>query len=371
MKIKDNSINLIADWILNSGIQSPVGGFFSWHNLGSREYSYLYSEITGYGITTLLFLYSVSGDNVYIKRAVEAADWIIKTSMHPCGGVRTRLYKDDSKANREYSFSGARIFSFDTGMVLYGMVSIYKATGKKKYLDASTKLAEFLLEKVQREDGSLSPIYDANIDEQIEPSDKWSSQSGAFHAKVSMGLADLFDATKKDIYKKAAIKICNNAISAQERSGRFITDRILKTTHVHPHSYAAEGLWYTGNSLKIADFTKSAKKAVEWSFKCVLTSGINELYNPISDSFSNFQRSDILAQTLRLGAICSMADSKIGLLRDLLLSYQFINNRSKQRGGFFYCRENRDINSWCSMFSLQALMLDQDRGLISNGFLLV
>lgn len=357
MKIKDSSTDLIADWILSSGIQSPAGGFFSWYDLDKRAHSYLYSEITGYGITTLLFLYSISGDKVYIKRAEKAADWIIKAAMHQCGGVRTRLYKDDKKADREYSFSGARIFSFDTGMVLYGMVNIYKVTGKKKYLDASVRLAEFLLDKVQRKDGSLAPIYDANIDEQIEPSDKWSNQSSGFHAKVSMGLAGLFNATQKSIYKNAAISLCNYAISTQHRSGRFITDRILKTTHIHPHSYAAEGLWYTGNSLKVPGFIKSAKKAVGWIFAHVSASGVNELYDPVEDSFNNFQRSDILAQVLRLGLFCCADSDKIDNLKDTLLSYQFTDTTTKHRGGFFYSKEKRDLNSWCSMFALQALAL--------------
>lgn len=371
MKDKDALINLMADWILNSGIQSKTGGFFSWYDLDKRTHSYLYSEITGYGITTLLFLHSVLGGKVYIKRAEKAADWIIKTAMHECGGVRTRLYKDDKKANKEYSFSGAKIFSFDTAMVLYGMVSIYKATGKKKYLDASIELAGFLLDKTQKEDGSLAPIYDANIDEQIEPSDKWSNQSSGFHAKASMGLVDLFNITQKSVYKDAALNLCNYAISTQDKSGRFITDRLSKTTHLHPHSYAAEGLWYTGNSLKIPSFMKSAKKATEWVFTNIKSSGINELYEPAAGSFNDFQRTDILAQTLRLGIIYSMDNSKMCLLKEILLSYQFLDDQSKQRGGFFYSRENKDINSWCSMFALQSLWLYDNKDFAHKEFLII
>ena len=58
--MKNNAILSAKDWLVNSGIQNTkgdeIGGFNAWYDLGANEYSYVYSEITGYGITTLLFL---------------------------------------------------------------------------------------------------------------------------------------------------------------------------------------------------------------------------------------------------------------------------------------------------------------------------
>ncbi|NQT96046.1 MAG: glycoside hydrolase family 88 protein [Candidatus Omnitrophica bacterium] len=355
----DKNLGLCKDWILNSGIQSEIGGFYSWYDLERKTYSYLYSEITGYGITTLLLLNSLYNKKLYVDRAEKAAAWIIKSAMHDCGGVRTRLYKDDKKADIGYSFSGARIFSFDTGIVLYGMANLYRVTDKKKYLNAALRLADFLLDKMQKEDGSLAPIYDANIDEVIEPSDKWSNQSGAFHAKVALGLVDLFKLTEDKRYKEAAIRLCEYAVSTQDKSGRFITNRAAKTTHIHPHSYATEGLWYTGTVFNIPGFISSAKKATEWTFVHVFSSGISELYEPSTERFNDFQRSDILAQALRLGIIFSFKN-KIGLLKSALLKYQLVESSSAQKGGFLYSKEDKHVNSWCSMFAFQALAFCKD-----------
>lgn len=365
IKSKKDPIDLAAQWILKSGIQSDGGGFYAWYDLKAAAPSYLYSEITGYGITALLFLYRLLKEELFMEQAIKAGDWIIEYAMHPCGGVKTRLYNDDDKADKTYSFSGENIFSFDTGMVLYGMVNIYKQTKDKKFLDVSKRLAKFLTEKMQNIDGSLSPIYNAKTDKIIESYDKWSNQRGGFHAKVSLGLVGLFELTRDKSYSDAAVKLCEYAVATQEDSGRFITDRITKTTHLHPHCYAAEGLLYTGAVLGIPSFIESSRRATEWAYKGVTSNGINELYDPATKAFNNFQRSDIIAQLLRLGLVFSVGD-KTDCLKSVLLKYQYNGEKSHQNGGLLFSRKVAHINSWCTMFAIQALAFYSHRSLISE-----
>jgi len=315
-KAREDSFGLASQWLSTSGIQSESGGFYAWYSLNEKTYSYIYSEITGYAITTLLFLYNIFKDNGLIRNAEMAADWIIESSMHPCGGVRTRLYKDDDSADTLYSFSGDKIFSFDTGMVLYGMVNLCKLTRNSRCLQASEMLAKFLIDKMQNKDGSLSAIYDPKTDQIIGSLDKWSSQPGGFHAKVSLGLVDLFEITQNDKYRDAAIKLCEYAISTQEESGRFVTDKASQTTHMHPHCYAAEGLLYTGASFGITEFVESAGRATAWAFENVSSEGINGLYDPSTGRFNDVQRCDILAQVLRLGILFSF-NYKIDTLQSI------------------------------------------------------
>ena len=62
MESKDRSIKASNLWFLDSGIQNVNickdvdGAFNSWFDTNKNDYYYAYSEITGYGITTLLFL---------------------------------------------------------------------------------------------------------------------------------------------------------------------------------------------------------------------------------------------------------------------------------------------------------------------------
>ena len=63
-----NAVKKTTDWVLYSGIQntegglSKIGGFNSWFDTEKKNYRYIYSEITGYGLTTLAYLYSKSSN---------------------------------------------------------------------------------------------------------------------------------------------------------------------------------------------------------------------------------------------------------------------------------------------------------------------
>lgn len=364
LKLKDNAIDLAAKWIIDSGIQSSSGGFYAWYDLKDKKHSFFYSEITGYAITTLLFLHKIFNNNLFIEKAKKAISWIEQYALHPCGGLRARLYEDDASSDSMYSFTGENIFSFDTAMALYGITGLFKLTGEKKYLDISLHIAKFLINKMQDKDGSLFPIYNPKKDNYPEPKDKWSNQRAGFHAKASLGLLNLFEITKDELYRDSAIKLCEYALSTQEPCGRFITDVINKTTHIHPHCYTIEGLLFAAKALNNSKLFEAAKKAIQWTFKYVSSSGINEIYEPNS-SFNSFQRSDIIAQVLRLGLIFSINEKdKLEFLRSTLLTYQYTPKESQQEGGFLYNKGQFHLNSWCTMFSLQALALYENKNLI-------
>jgi uncharacterized protein YyaL (SSP411 family) len=352
--------------MLNSGIQSKDGGFYAWYDLAKKSPSFVYSEITGYAITTLLFLKNIYNDDIYLERARKAASWITDFALLPCGGVRTRLYEDDSSADKLYSFSGENIFSFDLGMVLYGMINLYKVTEEKIFLESAIKMADFLLDKMQRKDGSFSAIYNVNTQKTHESFDKWSNQSGSFHSKVGLGLVDMFEVTKNKKYIASAGKICEYALTRQEKNGRFITNEADRTTNLHPHCYSIEGLLYAGSYLKEKKFIDSAKNAVMWIFDNLSSGKIDELYNPKTNSFNNFQRLDALSQSLRLGVIFEMDRKKLEELKNFILDHQYLKKGGSQTGGFLYSKASEHINCWCTMFALQALAVYDNNKLISN-----
>jgi uncharacterized protein YyaL (SSP411 family) len=365
-KIKENAIDLTSKWLLDSGIQADSGGFYAWYDLDKKLYPFLYSEITGYGITTLLFMNKVFDNSIFIDKAKKAASWIEKYALHPCGGVMARLYKDDVTADNMYSFRGENIFSFDTGMVLYGLVNLYRLTHEEKFFQISKIIANFLINKMQNNDGSLTPIYNAGKNKMIEYQDKWSNQRGSFHAKVALGLVDLFELTRDSKYQEAVIKLCSYALLHQEDSGRFITDTATKNTNLHPHCYSAEGILYAGIYFKIPTFIEQARKATEWIFSNASDKGINELYEP-SVGFGQSQRSDVLAQVLRLGLLFCIDEDTLKRLKARLLEYQYLGDNESQNGGFLYSKNSLHLNSWCSMFALQALQLYHNRGLVEKG----
>lgn len=356
MKNNIDKLKMLGDWISNSGIQKKDSGVYAWYDIDKKEYGFLYSEITGYYITANLFLYKSYGDKKYIEKARKSADWLIKNALSDCGGIKTRLNKDDEKSDPVYSFSGGNIFSFDTGMVCFGMIELYKFTKDLKYLNTAIKMADFLIDKMQNNNGSFTSIYNERNKRRIDLFEKWSDQPGSFHSKLALGFTSLFEVTRNTKYRDSAISVCEFALTKMDKSGRFITNEKTKVTDLHPHCYTVEGLLFVGNYFGIKKFIQAGNRATEWALSYVKKGGIGGVFYPEINDFSKEKRSDTIAQLLRL-AILFRKEKGVKKLFVALSEYQNISSSQKTKGGMIYNNENLCVNAWCSMFSLQAFDL--------------
>lgn len=346
----------LAKWIIDSGIQNITsddkknGSFNSWYDIDKGSHPFMYSEITGYGITTLLYLYHVTGNKIFLERAKLAGDWLLNQALHDCGGIITRIYHDGRIDNA--------IHAFDNGMVLYGLANLARVSDISRYADGAETIANFLL-SIQRNDGLMNAMFDVTISEAANNNEKWSTQPGGYHAKIALGFIELSNFLGKPKYKNSAGKLCDACLQFQEASGRFIFG---EKTHLHPHSYACEGLIYASRFLDKKQYTDSIEMAVKWAFEQQLKDGgLPTLYSP--NAKDENQRSDILAQFVRLGIIM-LHDGRILDYKERIRALyskllEFKNHTGKHSGGFYYGYENgrklNHINSWCSMFALQAI----------------
>lgn len=352
---------LARNWLIESSIQDTsgegcrAGGVNSWYDLDTGRYPHIYPESTGYAVTTFIYLNRLKRNAELIKKAKLAADWLIGYDMEN-GTVKTRDCYSEEKTGNGFTYA------FDNGIVICGLANLYKETRDEKYLKAAEKIAEFVIGKMQKEDGSFYAIYDSQKDELIDTEEKWSTQSGSYHAKLAIGFLKLYDTTRNEKYKESAEAVCREALKMQLPEGRFVSHRDTKATHIHPHCYSAEGLLYAGLKLGNERFIEAAEKATKWAIDNLREDGgTNCLYN---NCFEGCERSDTLAQVLRLGAVFWMMGKlsedqlkKMEKLKDRLLSFQHM--RGDQKGGFIYAEEDgvkvAHLNSWCTMFAIQAL----------------
>lgn len=350
----NSSFDAVKNWILNSGIQNITanarknGSFNSWYDIDKKTYPFMYSEITGYGITALLYLYNITGKEIFLERANLAGNWLLNQAMHECGGIITRIYHD-GKIDR-------MVYVFDSGMVLYGLVNLARISNNDRYLDGAKTVADFLL-RMQMSNGRFNAMFDVETGP-LNSDEKWSTQPGGYHAKISFGMIELSKILDKDRYEKSAKKVCDAALGFQDCSGRFVFGG---KTHLHPHAYACEGLFYATKTLG-KNYTESIEKAVRWALNQQSANG--GLSTLCSESgVDENQRTDVLSQLVRLGVLMFQENMLLGckegverLLRRLL---SFQNLDGAQAGGFFYGYEHgqrlNHINSWCSMFALQAI----------------
>ena len=111
-------------------------GFASRYHVRDGWYS-SYPEVTGYIIPTLIKYGEKNGRADLVERTLKAADWLLSIQMDS-GAFQGRLVDDRP----------ITAVIFNTGMILFGLVSSYKKTGDQKYIQACRKAADWLVENL-------------------------------------------------------------------------------------------------------------------------------------------------------------------------------------------------------------------------------
>ena len=351
------SIKDLINWIDNSGIQDENGGVYSWWDVKKQKYGFFYSEITGYFITLNIFLYKIYKTNNFLLNAENAANWIENIALLENGGVLTRKYIEEK--NDLFSFEGKNIFSFDNGMVLTGFCYLFKQTKKEKYLKIAKKIADFMISNFISE-GKINPIFNLSENKYIINNSKWSFQQGSFLNKVAISFYEYSQISKDKRFEKEAINICENSHQfIMKGKNFFVTNKNQNYVEIHPLCYSLEGIFFIGTNCKIEKYKSLTIKVLDWieeEFK--KNKNIFETFDVANDQFLDIERSDIYGQVLRLLKITGKNNKIEKDLEKIILSMICASNNIKEKGGIFYDSSRTHINSWSTMFNLQALILD-------------
>ena len=368
---KDN-----VEWLLHSGIRikngPKKGAMYGWKNLNPPSYPFTYNEITGYAITSFLYIYSELGEPEALQAAKDSANWIVKnirssssSYLLPAGSIETHNFNQKGDLSNQ-------IYAFDNGMVIIGLLNLYKVINDTNLLKYAEKMAKSLIERFF--DGSklisvLDRLYRPITNNTTNLNDggddiKWSTISGAYHCKLSLALLDLSLLTKNDMYSKVSNSLCEFAQKLQKTDGRIISNPNLETViYLHPHLYACEGLSYAGVRQHTDVYFAAGLNGIRWAAKQInsLTGGLPRM---IGGKF--IEQSDCMAQLLRLLILCQVQMEKsmsnpstylndIEKLHSRLLDFYIA--RGEDRGAMKYHLSLDTACSWCTMFTMQALLL--------------
>ncbi len=368
-KIK-NSIDSAIEWLLKSGIQNTIGNksgsVNAWYDVKKKKYSFIYSEINGYFITMMIFLYKQTNKKKYLNLALLSAKWLSKYALHKNGGFKCLFLIDKTS---KHAFKKDQIYSFDNGVILNGFVSLYKITKKKFLLNNAIKCGNWLTNYCIDKNDYVKPVYEISENKFYESDKEWSLTSSSYHTKIATGLINLYSITKNKKYLKYAKKICERSLQFQTKNGRFISFPFRGGTNAHPHCYSAEGLWSVGKYLKNKKYLNSSYKATKWILSKQNSSGkIPRLY--FKEKIIFHERVDAIAQVIRLSFLNSINSkrprfnyNKIMRLVSILMKYQNTKNKNlKIRGSFYWGKTSygeflNHPNSWVTFFCIQALFL--------------
>ena len=352
-------------WLLNSDIRikngKNRGALYGWKNLNPVSFPFIYSEITGYAITAFSWIYSFSDDSTALAAAKESSEWIIRN-------MRSHLLFARPSADNNSSNNLSNMFyAFDNGMIMIGLLNLYKITKDVSLLSRAELMAKEIIKRffdgsklIPRLDNHYNLIADDN---KHNENVKWSSSSGAYHCKLSIGLLELSKLTKDIQYAKVSNSLCNYAKKLQKPNGRFIMNANSDITYLHPHLYACEGLIHSGIVQSNENHYSAGLKGIRWALEQLDSSRGGGLARDTRKE--SLEQSDCTAQLLRLLIICSSQLQKsynvsclqetIDKLHSRLLD--FCITSGEDHGGMRYHPNLDSACSWCTMFSMQALGL--------------
>ncbi len=364
------SIDCAIAWLTNSGIQNSIGNkngsVNAWYDTKRKRYSFIYSEINGYFIIMMIFLFKQTKKKKYLDLALKSAKWLSTYALHKNGGFKCLFLIDKESP---HAFKQNQIYSFDNGVILNGFVSLYKITKKTFLIKNAIKCGNWLTNYCIDKNFYVKPVYEISENKFYESDKEWSLTSSSYHTKIATGLINLYSVTKNKKYLNYAKKICERSLQFQTSKGRFISFPFRGGTNAHPHCYSAEGLWSVGNFLNDKKYLNSSYKATKWIYSQQNKDGkIPRLY--FNEKKIYHERIDALAQAVRLAFLNTNVNnklriniSKIEKLLILVLKNQNLKtNNLKVKGSFYWGKTSygkllKHPNSWVTFFSIQALMM--------------
>jgi len=356
----------VRNWLISSGLcvldkDNPnLGGVHSFYDAEKNEFGFLYPEITGYNISTMKFLYSQDNSPKYLEIAKLSGNWLMNL-IDKYGGIIMGIDSDPRK--REL------VFSFDSGICAKGLLDLYEMTRDNKYKEYAKNLLHWISSKCLNQDGTLKPVLELKSQKFIENS-VWYMKNGCFHIKVAMPFLQ-FPETDDSQFKEAGRKICNTFTNFQNEDGSFSLHKGSKIVNLHTHCYALEGLLYSFFILKNSNYLTSCKKGLEWAINKMNEDGSVPLWVNYNH---NSKACYPIAQLIRLLILVDRIDENtkyktiVTQLTEFLLSLQVSKTDPQLNGGFyeefyktlFSWKKRNKLNSWGSMFALQALNWEQN-----------
>lgn len=366
--------DLAIDWIVESGVQSECGGFYAWYDRGKERYSFLYPETTGYAIELLVRLWRTTRKQLFLDRAIEAGDWLIRMQRKD-GAFYCRYYPDDHGQGSQKC--DRSLYAFDAGICLSGLLDLYEATSEVRFLNAALKTGDWHF-KLQNSDGSLVAGYNGDT---VIKDTHWSRTSSCHHLKNIQAMLRLYRTTHTDHYLKSAAKLLSWGHKLQISSGRFTIHSESEETYSHAHCYATEGMLFSSrllnNVINITP-TERAVRSAKWLSKIQNSDG--SLWNWHNSNQERIKVSDALAQSVCIWIIARQIlaerqqkkpfSENIEKAMSFLSKQQCVNGDKHSCGGLFYGEQDgkkvEHVNTWATFFALRIPLLLKESNNVSR-----
>lgn len=236
----EESLARTFKWIDQSFKITGDGGSSSGY-LFRRGWLGSYPETTGYLIPTMIEYAQYKKNDYWSSLAIKAADWLLDIQFEEGGwqGLQVDIQCDQ------------RVFN--TGMIIDGLVAVYKFSGEKKYLDSAIKGVKWTVSKLDN-----NGFYSENniVD------------GGAFDTLVNACLLmaiQFMDGKEKEKYENIVRKSQDAHMTLQNENGTFKRCNFQNDNRdlLHHLGYTLDGLLISSAILKDDKYYACAKKTAD------------------------------------------------------------------------------------------------------------
>jgi hypothetical protein len=332
----DTLIHAAGRWFLQSGIQEASGGVARYYRSDKHQNAPVSTEITGYAVSTLLFLHQRTGDSAYLDAALRAARFLTRVAWDARLGTFPF----------EHSVNGASRFAyfFDCGIIVRGLLYAWRVTADSEFRDTAIAAGRAMLDDFAGPD-AIHPILALPEKRPLEWQPRWSASPGCYQLKSALAWHELFEVTGESAFQngyEAAL------LAALDNHHEFLpgeSDPARIMDRLHAYAYFLEGLL---PALHRPDCAVAFR------------SGVDRVARYLREIAPVFVRSDVYAQLLRARLLGETLDESAARFEaEQAATFQIGS------GGFLFGRKQGEdlpfVNPVSTAFCVQALALWDDR----------
>ncbi len=304
------------------------------------------TEITGYAVSALVYLHSVTHDSRYLERAVAGARFLAWTAWD--AGRRTMPFE---------LAPSAFTYFFDCGIIVRGLLAAWRATAEQEFLDVAVALGQSMAADFASPDGDFHPILSLPDKGPAErDAARWSRTPGCYQLKSAMAWWELFEATGDPRFSEPYERVLEYSLGSYAAFLPGDTDQLKVMDRLHAFCYFLEGMLPRSGDLACA---------------AAIRDGLGRAAQLLCEIAPQFERSDVYAQVLRMrlyadwaGAVpldCEAASFEA----ERLEGFQAADEDARIDGGYYFGRKGGvwlpHVNPVSSAFASQALELWRGR----------
>ncbi len=300
------------------------------------------TEITGYAVSTLVYLHALTGEERYLERAVAAARFLAESAWNAAAQVMPFELEPP-----EYTYF------FDCGIIVRGLLAAWRATGTQQFLDVAAALGRRLACDFASPEGDFHPILSLP-GKQPTPRDalRWSQSPGCYQLKAAMAWWDLAEATGDPQFREPYRRVLEYSLATWRQFLPGHPDRLRVMDRLHAFSYFLEGLLPVSGDPRCA---------------AAIREGLQLAAQYLTEIAPEFARSDVYAQLLRMRLYADAAgvaplDREAAACEAAQLAcFQIAGDDPRTDGGFYFGRRQGvwipHVNPVSTGFGLQALAM--------------